>query len=50
MASLLGPLYLGGLLFAVRPPRSERLDEWVVEGMLFLPATGVALGRWSSSL
>lgn len=40
---LLGPIYLGGLLLAVRRPRSERFYEWVVEGMLFLPAIAVCL-------
>jgi 4-hydroxybenzoate polyprenyltransferase len=39
--AVLGPLYLGGLLIAVRQPRSERFYEWVVEGMLFLPAVAV---------
>ncbi len=38
IACVLGPLYLGGLLVAVRRPRSERFYEWAVEGMLFLPA------------
>ena len=41
---LLGPMYLGGLLLAVRRPRSERFYEWVVEGMLFLPAIAVCSG------
>jgi 4-hydroxybenzoate polyprenyltransferase len=40
---LLGPIYLGSLLLAVRRPRSERFYEWVVEGMLFLPAVAVCL-------
>jgi 4-hydroxybenzoate polyprenyltransferase len=39
--SLLGPIYLGGMLFAIRRPRSERFYEWIVEGMLFLPAIAV---------
>ena len=38
---VLGPVYLGGLLLAVRQPRSERFYEWLVEGMLFLPAVAV---------
>ncbi len=42
----LGPLYLGGLLFAIRHPRSERFYEWAVEGMLFLPAVAILLGSW----
>jgi 4-hydroxybenzoate polyprenyltransferase len=41
---LLGPIYLGGLLLAVRKPRSERFYEWIVEGMLFLPAIAVCAG------
>lgn len=41
---VLGPLYLGWLLLAVRQPRSERFYEWVVEGMLFLPAVAVCIG------
>jgi 4-hydroxybenzoate polyprenyltransferase len=41
---VLGPLYLGGMLLAVRRPRSERFYEWVVEGMLFLPAVAVCIG------
>ena len=41
---ILGPLYLGGMLFAVRRPRPERFYEWVVEGMLFLPAVAVLIG------
>jgi 4-hydroxybenzoate polyprenyltransferase len=41
VACILGPLYLGGLLFCVRQPRSERFYEWAVEGMLFLPALAV---------
>jgi len=41
--SLLGPAYLGGLLLAIRRPRSERFYEWVVEGMLFLPAIAVCM-------
>ena len=44
IASLLGPIYLGGLLLAVRRPRSERFYEWIVEGMLFLPAIAVLGG------
>lgn len=39
------PLYLGGLLLAVRQPRSERFYEWWVEGILFLPAIAVLLTR-----
>jgi 4-hydroxybenzoate polyprenyltransferase len=38
---VLGPIYLGGILWAVRRPRSERFYEWIVEGMLFLPAIAV---------
>jgi len=38
----LGPVYLGGIFLAVRRPRPERFYEWVVEGMLFLPAVAVA--------
>lgn len=41
---VLGPVYLGGMLLAVRRPRSERFYEWVVEGMLFLPAIAVWIG------
>ena len=41
----LGPVYLGGIFWAVLRPRSERFYEWVVEGMLFLPAIAVCLGR-----
>lgn len=40
---IVGPLYLGGLLLAVRAPRSERFYEWAVEGMLFLPAITVGM-------
>jgi len=40
---LVGPLYLGGLLLAVRKPQPERFYEWIVEGMLFLPAIAVLL-------
>jgi 4-hydroxybenzoate polyprenyltransferase len=41
---VVGPIYLGGMLLAVRHPRSERFYEWVVEGMLFLPAVAVWIG------
>jgi 4-hydroxybenzoate polyprenyltransferase len=41
----LGPIYLGGILLALRHPRSERFYEWIVEGMLFLPAIAV----WAST-
>jgi 4-hydroxybenzoate polyprenyltransferase len=41
---ILGPLYLGTLLLAILKPRSERFYEWVVEGMLFLPAVAVCIG------
>lgn len=41
---VLGPVYLGGMLVAVRRPRPERFYEWVVEGMLFLPALAVVAG------
>ncbi len=41
--SLLGPLYLGGMILAIRRPRSERFYEWIVEGMLFLPAIAVCV-------
>jgi len=41
---ILGPIYLGGLLLAVRRPRPERFYEWVVEGRLFLPAIAVCIG------
>ncbi|HEY3898638.1 MAG TPA: UbiA family prenyltransferase [Chthoniobacter sp.] len=40
----LGPLYLGGIFLAVLRPRPERFYEWVVEGMLFLPAVAVCIG------
>lgn len=41
LIAVVGPIYLGGLLIAVRRPRSERFYEWAVEGMLFLPALAV---------
>ena len=41
LTCVLVPLYLGGLLVAVRVPRSERFYEWSVEGMLFLPAFAI---------
>jgi hypothetical protein len=41
---VLGPIYLGGMLLAVRRPRSERFYEWIVEGMLFLPAIAICIG------
>ncbi|HSI12889.1 MAG TPA: UbiA family prenyltransferase, partial [Chthoniobacter sp.] len=44
MMSLFAPLYLGGILLAVRRPRSERFYEWIVEGMLFMPAIAVLIG------
>jgi 4-hydroxybenzoate polyprenyltransferase len=40
---VLGPIYLGGVFLAIRRPRSERFYEWIVEGMLFLPAIAVSL-------
>jgi len=40
----LGPVYLGGIFLAVHRPRSERFYEWVVEGMLFLPAIAACAG------
>ncbi|MEP6671563.1 MAG: UbiA family prenyltransferase [Chthoniobacter sp.] len=40
---IVGPIYLGGILLAVRRPRPERFYEWVVEGMLFLPAVAVVV-------
>ncbi len=42
--ALVAPIYLGGLIFAVRHSRSERFYEWAVEGMLFLPAVAVVIG------
>jgi 4-hydroxybenzoate polyprenyltransferase len=44
LACVAGPLYLGGLMMAVRTPRSEGFYEWCVEGMLFLPALVCATG------
>jgi 4-hydroxybenzoate polyprenyltransferase len=44
LACVAGPLYLGGLMLAVRTPRSESFYEWYVEGMLFLPALVCAAG------
>jgi 4-hydroxybenzoate polyprenyltransferase len=44
LACIAGPLYLGGLMIAVRTPRSEGFYEWWVEGMLFLPAVVCAAG------
>jgi 4-hydroxybenzoate polyprenyltransferase len=41
LIAILGPIYLGALLVAVRRPRSERFYEWAVEGMLFLPPLAV---------
>ena len=41
---MFGPLYLGGIFWAIRRPRSERFYEWVVEGMLFVPALAVCAG------
>jgi len=41
---LIGPLYLGALLLAIRRPQPERFYEWAVEGMLFLPAVAVLAG------
>jgi 4-hydroxybenzoate polyprenyltransferase len=41
---VLGPIYLGGMLLATRRQRSERFYEWIVEGMLFLPAIAVCIG------
>jgi 4-hydroxybenzoate polyprenyltransferase len=40
----LGPIYLGGIFLAILRPRAERFYEWVVEGMLFLPAVAVCIG------
>ena len=45
IVALVAPLYLGGILLAVRRPRSERFYEWWVEGILFLPALAVVVGR-----
>jgi 4-hydroxybenzoate polyprenyltransferase len=45
LVSIGAPLYLGGLLIAVRTTRSERFYEWWVEGILFLPAVAVLAGR-----
>jgi 4-hydroxybenzoate polyprenyltransferase len=42
---VLGPLYLGWLIAAVRRRQSERFYEWWVEGMFFLPGLAVLLGR-----
>lgn len=42
---IIGPLYLGALLFAIRRPQPERFYEWAVEGMLFLPAGAILLAR-----
>ena len=44
LACIAAPLYLGGLLLAVRKPRSEAFYEWWVEGMLFLPAVVCVAG------
>jgi len=41
LIAIVGPIYLGALLIAVRRPRSERFYEWAVEGMLFLPPLAV---------
>ena len=38
---VIGPLYLGSLIAAVRVRRSERFYEWWVEGMFFLPSLAV---------
>jgi 4-hydroxybenzoate polyprenyltransferase len=43
LLAIAAPLYLGGLLAAVRQPRSERFYEWFVEGMFFLPAIATAV-------
>ena len=45
IVAVIAPLYLGGILLAVRRPRSERFYEWWVEGILFLPALAVLAGR-----
>ena len=45
IVALTAPLYLAGILLAVRRPRSERFYEWWVEGILFLPALAVVIGR-----
>lgn len=45
IVALGAPLYLGGILLAVRRPRSEGFYEWWVEGILFLPAFAVLAGR-----
>ena len=45
VVALIAPLYLGGILFAIRRPRSERFYEWWVEGILFLPALAVLASR-----
>ncbi|MDB6172610.1 MAG: hypothetical protein JWL59_1921 [Chthoniobacteraceae bacterium] len=44
--ALVGPIYLGALLIAVRRPQSERFYEWWVEGMLFLPACACLLSAF----
>lgn len=43
LMSLFAPFYLGGIMLAVRRPRSERFYEWIVEGMLFMPPIAVCL-------
>ena len=45
IVALSAPLYLGGILLAVRRPRSERFYEWWVEGILFLPALAILVAR-----
>ena len=45
VVALASPLYLGGILFAIRRPRSERFYDWWVEGILFLPALAVLVAR-----
>jgi 1,4-dihydroxy-2-naphthoate octaprenyltransferase len=45
IVALSAPLYLGGLLLAIRRPRSERFYEWWVEGILFLPALAIIVAR-----
>ena len=45
IVALSAPLYLGGILLAIRRPRSERFYEWWVEGILFLPALAILVAR-----
>ena len=45
IVALSAPVYLGGILLAIRRPRSERFYEWWVEGILFLPALAIVAAR-----